>query len=155
MFFLELQNPVYVLWAFTFQFILLIFFAMRKANFKLASKYGWIVYALSLVGFVVSIQQINRGESWTFWVGGLIYLVWGVFGIIIEYMKQMSWRTPIVWKLFIPYVILYLTTVMFYWWPLGEINKAYWYGGAILFVINTILNITSHPQDQPAPRINQ
>jgi hypothetical protein len=36
-------------------------------------------------------------------------------------------------------------TVMFYWWPLGEISKYLWFGAAFLFVISTFLNITSHP----------
>lgn len=144
MFFSEIQNPVYVIWTFVFQLVLVGFFAARRLNYLWAVRHGWIVYALSLVGVFVSIQQISRGESWGFWIGGLIYLAWGILGISVEYILELPWRTPIVWKIFIPYVGLYLATVMFYWWPLGEINEGYWYAAAFLFVISTILNITSH-----------
>ncbi len=43
-----------------------------------------------------------------------------------------------------PYVFLYLATVMFYWWPLALVSKPLWYVYAFLFMISTILNVTSH-----------
>ena len=43
-----------------------------------------------------------------------------------------------------PYVTLYLSTVMFYWWPLGLIDRRLWFAFLALFIISTILNITSH-----------
>jgi len=63
---------------------------------------------------------------------------------IIEYVKGIQWRNPIHWPVFGPYVFLYLATIMFYWWPLGLISRPLWYAYAILFVISTVLNITSH-----------
>ena len=144
MLFSDIQNPTYVVWAFAFQLVLIAFFALRRLNLDLAVKYGWVIYALSLPSIVVSIQQINAGNSWTFWVGGFIYLAWSVLGFLVEYVLNLTWRSPIVLRIFVPYVGLYLATVMFYWWPLGEIHKGYWYGAALLFVLSTILNVTSH-----------
>lgn len=144
MFFWGIQNPLYVIWAFSFQLMLAAFFAVRRRNFDLAAKRGWIVYALSLVGLLVSMQQIHRGESWSFWIGGFVYLVWGVFGLLVDYALNLTWRAPIAWKVFIPYTALYLVTVMFYWWPLAEIDRRLWYGGAFLFVIGSSLNLASH-----------
>ena len=43
-----------------------------------------------------------------------------------------------------PYVFLYLGTVMFYWWPLALLSRPLWFVFAVLFVIGTILNLTSH-----------
>jgi hypothetical protein len=37
---------------------------------------------------------------------------------------------------------------MFYWFPLALVYKPLWYGYAILFVISTLLNITSHKAHQ-------
>jgi hypothetical protein len=44
----------------------------------------------------------------------------------------------------VPYVLLYLGTVMFYWWPLGLLSRPLWIAYAVLFVIGTGLNVTSH-----------
>jgi hypothetical protein len=45
-------------------------------------------------------------------------------------------------------VLLYLATVLFYWWPLAIIYKLLWVAQALLFVISTTLNVTSHKGSQ-------
>ena len=140
----KIQNPVFVIWAFTFQLLLIIHFTIRITNFEFAINYGWVIYLLSLVGLIVSIQQIKNMEGWVFWIGGFIFLTWAIFGFLVEYIFNISWRLPIIWPIFIPYISLYLATVVFYWWPLGKIKKTYWYVYSILFVISTYLNVASH-----------
>ena len=44
-----LQNPVFVIWAFIFQVILIVHFAVRRLAPDTALECGWIVYALGLV----------------------------------------------------------------------------------------------------------
>ena len=142
--FRELQNPVFVIWAFVFQFVLIAHFIIRKVHFDFAVRYGWIVYVIGLIGILVSLQQIHSGKTWIFWIGGFLLSIWAVLGLSAEYLFHVAWRAPIVWGIFLPYVGLYLTSIMFYWWPLAEIGKKYWYGYGVLFVISTYLNATSH-----------
>lgn len=144
MFGLNNLELLYVITAIIFQIVLVIHFAIRKWRFETAIRYGAIVYALSIPAFIVSIILLLNSMNWGFWLGGFIYLVWAIYGHVVEYVKKMEWRSPIRLSIFIPYIILYLATVMFYWWPLANINKALWYVAAILFVIGTILNVTSH-----------
>lgn len=134
----------FVVCAFLFQLILIIHFTLRKWHFDLAMRYGWIVYALSIPAATLSLILLINGQGWYLWLGGFIYLVWAAYGYWNEYVKRIQWRSPARWSILGPYVTLYLATVMFYWWPLARINKPLWYAYAILFVISTILNITSH-----------
>jgi hypothetical protein len=144
---------LFVLWAFLFQAVLIVHFSLRKWAFaRYTRKYGWLVYALSIPAALVSLFLLLGGKPWSLWLGGLIYLVWGVYGYTIEYVRCISWRKPIRWRIFGPYVSLYLATVMFYWWPLGLISRPLWYAYAILFLISTWLNVTSH---RSAPDLNQ
>ncbi len=62
----------------------------------------------------------------------------------VEYLMGIAWRNPVRWPIFLPYVFLYLGTLMFYWWPLGRIRKPLWYAYAVLFAASTVLNILSH-----------
>jgi hypothetical protein len=43
---------------------------------------------------------------------------------------------------------LYLATIMFYWWPMAQIGRALWYAQAALFVLSTVLNLTSHKRPE-------
>ncbi len=144
MFGLDKYNVLFVVWSFIFQVVLIIHFVVRKLNFDLVVRYGWIVYALCVVAVIVSIIQLRGGKSWSFWLGGFIYLVWAIFGYTVEYVLRIQWRNPINWPVLGPYLLLYLGTVMSYWWPLGLIMRPLWFVYAILFIISTVLNLISH-----------
>jgi hypothetical protein len=141
---LESLEVLFVIWAFLFQIILIMHFALRKWHFDIAMRYGPIVYALSLLAVVVSIILLLGGKTWSLWMSGFIYLIWALYGYTVEYVKRIEWRNPIRWPVFGPYVFLYLATIMFYWWPLGLISRPLWYVYAALFIISTTLNVTSH-----------
>jgi len=134
----------FVVSAFLFQILLIIHFMLRKWRFGFAMRYGWIVYALSIPAVSVSIVLLLGGMAWSLWLSGFLYLIWAIFGFTVEYVNKIKWRNPIRWPIFSPYVILYLATIMFYWFPLGLVAKPLWYLYALLFMFSTILNVTSH-----------
>jgi hypothetical protein len=141
------DNPtrLFVVWAFAFQLTLIAHFALRKWAFeRYTYRFGWIVYALGVPAALISLILLARGQPWAFWAGGFLYLVWAAFGGWIEYVRQIKWRNPPYWPVLGPYVLLYLATNMFYWWPLGLIGRPLWYAYAVLFCISTGLNVWSH-----------
>jgi hypothetical protein len=139
------QRILFVAWAFLFQVVLIVHYLLRRWAFEsYVLKYGWIVYALSVPAVLVSVLLLSGGETWSLWIGGFIYLVWAAYGYWVEYVQRIQWRNPVHWPAFGPYVLLYLATVMFYWWPIGLISRRLWYVYAALFVIGTVLNVTSH-----------
>ena len=145
MFGLESLEVLFVIWAFLFQAVLIVHFSLRRWAFdRYILKFGWIVYAMSIPAVVVSLLLLLGGQTWSLWMGGFIYLVWAVYGYKVEYVKKIQWRNPIRWPIFGPYVFLYLATIMFYWWPLGLVSRPLWYVYAVLFIISTTLNVTSH-----------
>ena len=141
---LDKFDTLFVIWAFVFQICLIVLFAIRKSNLDLILQYGWVFYLLCIPAVIVSILMLRGGKEWSFWVGGFIFLVWAIFGLIVEYVFRIQWRNPIVWSIFIPYVVLYLGTIMFYWFPVGILSRSFWFVYAVLFALSTYLNITSH-----------
>jgi hypothetical protein len=138
-------DKLFIVWAFLFQMLLIVHFAIRKPLFEsYTMKYGWILYALCIPAVVISIILSRGGKSWSFWLGGFLFLVFAIFGYWVDYVAQIQFRSPFRPSIAFPYVFLYLATVMFYWWPIGLLNRPLWFVYAILFVIATVLNITSH-----------
>jgi len=138
-------DRLFIGWAFTFQIVLILHFALRKPLFESYTlKYGWVVYALGIPAAVISIILLRGGKSWGLWLGGFIFPVFAAYGIWVDYIQQIAWRDPIYPPIFFPYVLLYLGTVMFYWWPLGLFSRRLWLTYGVLFVLATVLNITSH-----------
>lgn len=138
-------DTLFIIWAFFFQIALIVHFAIRKPLYEnYTEKFGWIVYALSIPAVVISIVILLGGKSWSFWLGGFLFLVYAAYGYRVDYVKKIQWRKPLDKSILFPYVTLYLGTVMFYWWPLGLLDRSLWMVYAVLFVIATYLNITSH-----------
>ena len=137
-------DTLFVIWAFVFQGCLIALFAIRKSNLDLILKYGWIFYLLCIPALVISIVMLRGGKPSSFWLAGFIFLVWAILGFTAEYVFKIQWRSPIVWPVFIPYVLLYLGTIMFYWFPVGMLSRPLWYLYAAFFAVSTYLNITSH-----------
>lgn len=144
MFSLDKFDTLFVIWAFILQICLIALFAIRRSNLDLILEYGWIFYLLSIPALIVSIIMLRSGKECSFWIGGFIFLLWAIFGLIIEYGFKIQWRSPILWQIFFPYVVLYLGTIMFYWFPLGILSRPLWYIYGVLFALSTYLNISSH-----------
>jgi hypothetical protein len=142
---LDKLDRLFVVWAFLLQFVLIVHFALRKPFLEsYTEKFGWIVYALCIPAVTISIILLRGGKSWSFWLGGFLFLIYALYGYWVDYVAQIPFRNPLRLSIAIPYVFLYLATVMFYWWPLGRLSRGLWIAYAILFVIATILNIASH-----------
>ncbi len=141
---LDSLDLVFIVTAFLFQIILLLHFALRKWHFETAIRYGPLVYALSLPAALVSLLLLLGGKTWSFWLGGFLFLAWGLFGYWIEYVRKIEWRNAWRWQILVPFVLLYLATSMFYWFPLGLLWRPLWYIFGVLFVVSVVLNVTSH-----------
>jgi hypothetical protein len=135
---------LFVIMAFVIQLMLVAHFALRRWAFSIAMRFGVIVYGLGIPAAIVSIVLWFSGQPWYLWIAGLFYLAWAAFGYSVEYLLRINWRTPIHWPIFIPYVLLYFASMMFYWWPLATISRILWFVYAALFVISTLLNLLSH-----------
>ena len=142
---LDNLDKLFVVWAFLLQILLIVHFAIRKLLFESYTlKYGWIIYALCIPAVVISIILLRSGKSWSFWLGGFLFIVFAIFGCWVDYVAHIQFRSPLRLSILFPYAFLYLATTMFYWWPLGLLGRPLWFAYAILFVIATILNIASH-----------
>ena len=134
----------FIVVAFVFQLVLIVHFALRRWAFPLAMRYGWVVYALSVPALIVSFVLSLRGEAWSFWLAGYLYFTWAIYGYLVEYVRGIEWRSPFRISIGVPYVLLYLATNLFYWFPLGLIARSLWYLFTVHFVISTVLNLSSH-----------
>jgi hypothetical protein len=134
----------FILWAFLFQLLLIVHFSLRKWRFELVKRYGALFYALGIPALILSFILYTGGLSWSFWLGGVLQFIWSGFGYYVEFVREIRWRNPPYWRVLWPYVTLYLATNMFYWWPQGLLDRRLWYIYALLFLISTILNLTSH-----------
>ena len=142
---LDTLDALFVILALGIQIVLVAYFALRKWASPAALHWGWIVYALALPALSLSVAQLMAGKVWYLWQSGVLYSIWAIFGAIVDRVLRIEWRSPIYLPVFVPYVLLYMGSLMFYWWPLGVVGgRPLWLIYTLLFVISTFLNLSSH-----------
>ena len=128
----------------TSQALLVAFFAARRWSPRVAKRFGWVTYAFGALGFPLVGWLLVGGQSWRLYVGPLLLAFWAAFGASVDLWRRVEWRTPIRWKVFIPYVALYFWAQMFLWWPLWDVQRSLWVCFLVLFIANTVLNLSEH-----------
>lgn len=143
-------DTLYILFAFLVQIFLIIHFAMRRRSLERAIRNGPLVYALGIPALLLSIAQVMAGKPWYFWLAGVLFSIFCLFGYIVEYVLRINWRQPAIWSVFVPYVALYLGAICFYWWPLARLDRRLWFAYTILFLVSTAFNVISHKTEARA-----
>ena len=113
----------------------------------MAASGQWRTHNLHAVHFsfeMIGLKDLHVPVLFSFWLPGFLFLAWAVFGFVVEYLLGIQWRTPPNWPVLVPYVLLYLGTVMFYWWPVAQLVRPLWFLYAVFFALETYLNVTSH-----------
>lgn len=141
---LDMLDILFTAWAFFFQIVLTLYFALRKWRFETAVRYGSFVYALGLPAAMVSFVLLVGGKPIALWLGGFLAFAWSLLGYYADYVKSIPWRSPIYWPIFVPYVTLFLAMNMFYWWPLALLARLFWFAYTPLFILSMWLNVSSH-----------
>ncbi len=127
------------------QLALVVFFAVHRWRPALAERCGLAGYAAGWLGAAVAAGLLLEGASPRLVAGPLLAAAWGVYGAFVDVWRPRPWRgRPVIWRILVPYVVLYFIAQMFLWWPLWDLDRAAWTAFLALFVVNTVLNLGGH-----------
>lgn|SRR5574338_67847 len=146
MFSQSVHQTLFVAFAFISQALLIFNFAAYKWKPNLQRKWGWIVYAFGWLALPLGLVFLAAGEPWYSWLACGLFAAWAIFGYVIDILQPINWRYPIRWQILVPYLVLYISAQFAFWIPLWSIWPGYWMIYAVLYTINTVLNISTHPR---------
>lgn len=145
-------ESIFMLFGIGTQLALAAFFAARRWAPGRASTLGRVAYAAAGLGLPLGVWLASDGQSWRLWVGPILLSAWAAFGATLDLWRKVEWRDPIVPRLFTPFVTLYFFGQMFLWWPMWKTARIAWAVFAIVFVVNTALNLAGHLARSQAPQ---
>jgi len=146
----EMLLALYVGFAFLVQALLVINFTARYWKPELERNYGWIIYALGLPSLILGILMLVDSRPWYFVVPPLLFSVWALVGYRVDVWHPAEWRNPPRWSIFIPYVALFMGSLLLFWFSMWYVDSIYWIAFGLMYVIETILNIYSHRRKSPS-----
>jgi len=119
---------------------IIIFFIINSANIIISAIFiirvkkpgfehilGISYLLLGIPTFIVTVFNILFGREWWFWIFPLLFLIFIVFELIIDYVKKIEFRNPRNKKILVPYLVLYYISIILMWgltWVLGILYGA-------------------------------
>jgi hypothetical protein len=147
----SMSQALFVISAFLIQALLLADFAARNWRPSLEREYGWIVYVTGILGLVLGVLFLAAGQPWYVVAAPWAYFVWAAYGYYVDVFRRIKWRSPRQWSVFVPYVGLFIASQFAFWVPLWYMSLAYWGMYAVMYSLNTGLNIYSHRKMSKLP----
>lgn len=83
---------------------------------------GIFYVVLGIPTLIIVIFNIYFLREWWFWVFPLLYVIFIVYELIVDYVKKIEFRNPRNKKILIPYLLLYYISIILMWgltWTLG------------------------------------
>ncbi|HET7087646.1 MAG TPA: hypothetical protein VFL17_03250 [Anaerolineae bacterium] len=138
-------QTVYILFAFAVQIILIADFAARVWKSALELRWGWLIYTLvGVAGLLLGVLLVVSRQPAYLAAGPLLLAIWAAVGYTVDVWRPVNWRSPPRWRIFIPYVGLYVTALLVMWVSMWFIGLAYWIAFGAMYAVHTGLNIYSH-----------
>ena len=123
------------------QVVLVIYFALTKWHVAGATPVGWLVYGMGIPAVALSVMLLKARKPWYLWTAGFLFAVWAAFGVVVDIIHPVAWRSPMLPSIFMPYVLLYFASQMFYWWPLLKVDRVSWCIFAALYSRNCSITL--------------
>lgn len=125
---------------------LIFIFLIRENHLDLLKKVGWLYFLLAIPAIyaIFLVQREQQTQRYTIFLG--IFLAFLAIELLYDWILKIPFRETMDWKLLVPYLALYFSmnygfvvmTWKYYSLPYGIILS-------VLFVIQIIVNIASHP----------
>jgi len=140
-------EPLFFILGIVNNLFLIFIFLIRKKNLDLLKKVGWLYFLLAIpaVYGIYLVQVEGKTQRYTIFL--IIFLAFLAIEALYDWILKIQFRENMDWKQLVPYVVLYIS--MNY----GFVAMVWQYyslaGGIvllILFIIQIILNILSHPR---------
>jgi hypothetical protein len=128
---------------------LILIFLMRKNHLDLLQRIGWtyLLLAIPAIYAIFLVQQEQKSPRYTIFLG--IFLAFLAIEALYDWVLKVPFRETMDWKLLVPYVALYISSnygfVVMTW---KYYSVAYGVILLVLFVIQIIVNIVTHPKSQ-------
>ena len=147
----DMLQTGFVILAFVIQVMLVVDFAARNWKPSIEEKLGWLVYAMGLPASILGVLFLLNDQPWYYWTATLLFILWAAFGYVVDIVLGVKWRSPAKWSIFIPYVILFISSLLAFCVPLWFIRPVLWIVYALLYATHTVLNMYSHFQPRNDP----
>jgi len=136
--------PVFTIFGFASQILLLGFFAAHLWRRAEDVRLGRLVYGMGVVALLLGIAFVAQGQPWYLVLAFALYAGWSALGAFVDIFRPIAWREPPRLSILIPYAGLLTAALLAFWVPLWWVDRRLWIVFGLLYAAHTTLNLASH-----------
>jgi hypothetical protein len=87
---------------------------------------GFLVILLAVPAAIALVAFIREGASRIHWTGPILFLVFIVLLLIVDYLKPVEFRSPMRPEILVPFLVLFFGGILFMGLPMFRINRPLW-----------------------------
>jgi hypothetical protein len=100
---------------------------------------GYGIVALAVPAVLAFAAFVRARAGWRHWIGPTAFLVFIVLMIIVEYIWQVEFRSPMRYEVLVPYLVLFFGSILLMGLPMFRMDRRLW----LVTVCTTVLLLGS------------
>lgn len=100
---------------------------------------GRVIMMLAIPALAAMIAFVRAGAGWRHWIGPGIFLAFVAFMISVEYVWPVEFRSPMLYSVLVPYLVLFFGAILLMGLPMFHMNRPLW----LVTVATTVLLLGS------------
>lgn len=102
---------------------------------------GYAMFALGVPAAIAIVGFLRARAGLLSWLGSAVYLAFLALMLIVEHLAPVEFRSPPVYGVLVPYLVLFFGSILLMGLPMYWINRSYWLvtGATSILLIGSML----------------
>lgn len=108
-------------------------------NREINHLFGYGIIALGVPVILTIVAFVREQAGLRHWLGAIVFLLFIVFMILVEYVWRVEFRSPMRYDILVPYLVLFFGSIFLMGIPMFRMNLKLWF----VTLVTTILLLGS------------
>lgn len=96
---------------------------------------GYVMVVLAVPSTVALVAFVRAGAGWLQWVGPVVFFVFIVLMVVVDYAWPIEFRSPMRHDILVPYLVLFFGAILLMGLPMFHMSRSLW----LVTVATTVL----------------
>ena len=112
---------------------------VRTGSMTINHYIGFAIIFLAVPALIALIAFFLEGADWIHRIGPLVFLVFIIMLIVVDYLRPVEFRAPARPEILVPFLILFFGGILFMELPMFRINRPLW----LVTAVTTLFHLVS------------
>jgi hypothetical protein len=99
---------------------------VRTGSMAINHLLGYVIIALAVPAAVALFAFVRARAGWLHYAGPAAYLAFIAFMVVVEYVWQVEFRSPVRPGILVPYLVLFFGAILLMGLPMFRMNRRLW-----------------------------